>query len=1254
MNTLFDYMRDGVSQTERKLEALLPSYVKIDERSKEDLLLFLSDLSAQFNYYNFQHEIEGDWKEFLQADVLVMIISISRLDFTPWQQQQQEIQQTLEAADNDVQLQPPLTALFNLIFGIAIQMASHLQQLKKADLQGFTWIYTEQLQESLEEDVFQLLQFERQAAGLFRHVPYFRTPDITKELKTLFPQLIHRQTEAGPVFLGYQSLNEIYNNLRAKFYQVTSAAQAYLRRRPDVMQHHPHIGLLMAFIHMYGHVQNRMNNLTGEHLSYYYRKVLGIQQRPAIPDKVHVFMEMLPQSVPVVVRQGTPLMVEAGNGAPPVTYRLEHDLNASQTRLRALRSVYVNSYKQISANSPQQSDIIETQVYTATHKVSAPADYLPGALPVAPWPLLGEAQEELPRDKRTMEETDMGLIIASPLFYLTEGRRTIDISLYFEASSFAKLLAYVKNFSEVTGKKEALVMNELLSSALIISYTTAEGWHTLAKHSIRNGAVDGSANCIVISMTYDTNAPAAALYDPLVHKGAYQTSLPLIRLLLNNNSFHHPYSFLPLLWLERIAIRANVKGYRSVRLFNNAGPLSPANPFQLFGPQPAVGSFLDIKDSNIFNIYTKAFRIKMEWLELPHMEKGFNEYYAAYDAGMVNESFKAGISTYENGQFQPERNKQQLLNLFETYRDEEGRLLLSDKVTLTNIDLKKIHFHNKPLLDKEPFVTDGFYTDGAVRLELAAPQEAFGHRLYMRLFPEVATHNAGRWVKKRPVPNMPYTPLVKSIMVDYILEQAEIMKPEKANETEQSLQLFHLYPYGHRQSYPSAFQGDFSLLPLFDDKSSLYMGFEQMSAREDISLLFQLEEKHYGHTNTTRAPKLHWSYLYNDRWVPFNADQILTDTTQLFINSGIITMKTPAVNCSGNTRLDKQLQWIRLSAPEEMQIRPMVKGVFINAVSACREQADTAVATTLPPLSIKSLQQEVRGIQRVWQLFPSFGGRPAETTEEYYMRVSERLRHKKRPSSSIDIIQLVLEAFPEILIVKCVNGNAASDVKLVIVPKPTVNGMYDSEEPRTDIATLYRIFLFTKQLLPPYVKVTVHHPVYERLKIICDVGFVKGTNSTDKNYYLIKLQDDIRRYLTPWLFDIHTDIRMGGMLYIADILNYIKKLPYVAHITGFSIVHFFEERDAEGNAIHCMLDTAVSNTDYVRASTSEAILIPALHHSIRILDDWEYRDPAPIGISNVITGEEMIIGQHERTSYHEDDDAHYAEGEIISLTIQPK
>ncbi|QHS58854.1 baseplate J/gp47 family protein [Chitinophaga agri] len=1254
MNKLFDYMRDGVSQSERKLDALLPSYVKIDERSQEDLLLFLSELATQFNYYNFQHEIEGDWSEFLQADVLIMVTAISRLDFTRWQEQHSRIQTALESVAGDAGLHALLAALFNLIFNIANQIASHLHQLRKADQQGLTWTYTDQLIEGITEDVLQMLQYEEQAMQLFTPVTHFRTIQVTDELAANFPSLAKKRAHTPPVFLGYQSLNEVYNRLRKQFYQITSAAQFYLRRRPDELQHHPHIGLMMAFTRLYSHLQDKLNRLTGQHLDYYYRHVLGLQQKPAVPDQVHIFIDAQPQSMPFTVPRGTAMMVETGNGAPPVTYKLNNDLRVSHAQIKTLKSVYVNSYKQISAQGAHVNDIIESQVYAATHPVHSPGDYAPGTLTVDSWSIFGEPQHELAREQRTMQEVDMGVLLASPLLYLTEGKRTIELSLFFEPASFKQLLDYISNFSQVTGKRDTLVMNELLSSAFIISYTTAEGWNTLPKHSIRSSTTAGGTNAFYITIVYDVNAPAAAIYDPALHGGAYQTNYPLLRLLLNNNSAHHPYSFLPLLWLERISIRAKVKGYRSVKLFNNAGPLSPANPFQLFGPQPSTGSFLDMRDSNVFNIYTRTFRVNLEWLELPHVENGFDEYYAAYEAGMTNESFVAGISAFDGGQLQPERNQQQQLQLFSTYRDEEGRIRLSDKSTLTNIDLKKINFHNRPLLDKEPFIADGFYNDGAVRLELAGPKDAFGHRTYVRLFPEILTHNAGRWVKKKPIPNMPYTPLVKSISIDYVLEQAEILKPEKAEDPSPSLQLFHLYPFGHRKVYPSSVQGDFSLLPTFDDKASMYIGLDGMRPQEEISILFQLEEKHRNHTRITKAPKLHWSYLANDRWEPFNKSQMLADTTQLFINSGIITLKMPSANSYGNTRLDQRLQWIRLSSVEEMEFRPMVKGIFVNAGIACREQSDTIVSTTLPAMSIKAFQQEMKGVQRVWQLFPSFGGRPAETKEEYYVRVSERLRHKNRPLTSMDIIQLILEAFPEILIVKCVSNISYADVLLVAVPKPANNGRYENMEPHVDIATLYRINKFLKKLLPPFINVHIHHPVYEKVKIVCDVCFVEDISNIDTSYYLNRLQQDISQYLSPWLFDTTPEVTMGGAMYTADMLSFIKKLPYVSYVTGFSMVHFFEEMDEDGNYINCMLDTAASNVEYVRASSAEAVLIPAPHHSIQVVREWDYREPAPIGISGVIAGEEMIVGQHERTEYKGDDDSYYTDGEIISLTIHPK
>jgi hypothetical protein len=255
---------------------------------------------------------------------------------------------------------------------------------------------------------------------------------------------------------------------------------------------------------------------------------------------------------------------------------------------------------------------------------------------------------------------------------------------------------------------------------------------------------------------------------------------------------------------------------------------------------------------------------------------------------------------------------------------------------------------------------------------------------------------------------------------------------------------------------------------------------------------------------------------------------------------------------------------------------------------------------------------------------------------------------------------MVLEQFPEIHIAKCMGNDPdmhfdmmqETDLQLVVVPK-----IQDSftEEPRADLAALYRIKEYLESLLPDFMKIAVHNPVYERVKVICDVHFGNSRSSTDNNYYLSLLQEDIRKFLNPWLFDASSQVKIGSTLYKSEILNFIKKLPYVTYVTAFSIVHFFREKDPlTGNYINCITDTAVEEIEFIEGSMPEAVLIPATHHLITVLDEKRYRDPQPMGIDSVITGEEMII-VHDRSSFHKHQEGKSeADGEMITLTIHSK
>jgi len=60
--------RDGTSQNQRLLDALLPENNPIDERSQEDLLVYLQKYAALLVYYDVNNFPSGNWKDFIELE----------------------------------------------------------------------------------------------------------------------------------------------------------------------------------------------------------------------------------------------------------------------------------------------------------------------------------------------------------------------------------------------------------------------------------------------------------------------------------------------------------------------------------------------------------------------------------------------------------------------------------------------------------------------------------------------------------------------------------------------------------------------------------------------------------------------------------------------------------------------------------------------------------------------------------------------------------------------------------------------------------------------------------------------------------------------------------------------------------------------------------------------------------------------------------------------------------------------------------
>ncbi|MCP4996285.1 MAG: hypothetical protein GY934_21300 [Gammaproteobacteria bacterium] len=102
----------------------------------------------------------------------------------------------------------------------------------------------------------------------------------------------------------------------------------------------PHLALLLTFLQLLRHAQDQMNGLTRRHLDFYYRQVLRLTRRSAIPDQVNILIKLAAGVDRVEMPAGT--LLTAGKDAlgRDRVYRTDRDIVANRTRVARLSSLY--------------------------------------------------------------------------------------------------------------------------------------------------------------------------------------------------------------------------------------------------------------------------------------------------------------------------------------------------------------------------------------------------------------------------------------------------------------------------------------------------------------------------------------------------------------------------------------------------------------------------------------------------------------------------------------------------------------------------------------------------------------------------------------------------------------------------------------------------------------------------------------------------------------------------------------------------
>jgi hypothetical protein len=279
---------------------------------------------------------------------------------------------------------------------------------------------------------------------------------------------------------------------------------------------------------------------------------------------------------------------------------------------------------------------------------------------------------------------------------------------------------------------------------------------------------------------------------------------------------------------------------------------------------------------------------------------------------------------------------------------------------------------------------------------------------------------------------------------------------------------------------------------------------------------------------------------------------LLSDTTNSFLTSGIVAIAVPAEATTDNTLLPSGFTWIRAAVDYgKTGAVARLAGVRTNAASARfldNGNDPRHLRSPLPLHTIRKLAAPEAAIKTVEQPAASFGGAMAEDRGSFASRVSERLRHKGRAVTLWDCERLVLEHFPSLYRVKCINHaspdsfTAAGHVMLVVVPRMDNKNAATRLTPCADKNLLEEIGAFLSSRALSFVEFHPVNPSYEAVCVRCKVRFRR---ELDFGYYRQQLQEDLKRFFSPWAYLDQADILFGRGVHSSAVIRFIEELPYV-------------------------------------------------------------------------------------------------------------
>ena len=645
------------------------------------------------------------------------------------------------------------------------------------------------------------------------------------------------------------------------------------------------------------------------------------------------------------------------------------------------------------------------------------------------------------------------------------------------------------------------------------AYSSPEGW-TSPESKL-------SGNCCTVIVKEDM--PPVIPYIEAVHQMEFNAHEPVLRFMFSKLPFDDS--------LRISSIKVEVKNSHDIDCYTDYGKVNRGTPFLPFGTFPvADASSFKIKNPRIFNRYMKEpYTLHINWKGMPD---NLADYYKSYRDGW---------------------------NLLDA--EQKGFYNKFAEIWLANSaverDWKEIGSHCGKAVAAD---------DGQVVFVSGLD---YGQNIYNILLSKVMMHNT-RLVERNGVmvtndnqialPEKPYIPEIQSIAIDYMLESA-------FDDSQSVLYAIHpIKPVEHPQvgTVGGGLWPNLLTPPAHSTERTFNVSVKRLPSEGEFNVYFEvLNPGSYVSTSDTYI----WQYLSSDAWMDFSENGIIRDTTEHFNHSGVITFVIPQ-----NILVDEtDTAWLRLriSKPAGSTLPSLVMARTNCATATfCNNDNDLShLRAGLPARTITRLVVRNASIKSIEQPSSSFGGQEAESGENFYTRISERLRHKNRASSTWDYERLILQNFPQVSFALCLPNvrfeNEASrqlveepgNVILLLSPNAELDPQSDVLQPKVSVQNLDAIRQFLQGVTSPHVSFDVANFVYRTITVECNVQLRKGCN--DLRHYREQLNQELKQYIAPWLNPENKD-SVNSLSYksknVSDIYFFLENLDYVDYVKSAKII----------------------------------------------------------------------------------------------------